>query len=390
MELVSAKECCGCRTCVAVCPMQAISVVKDKYGFEQIEINQEKCINCGKCQVVCPILNTVKNKEHYTCGSAYAVSENARRHGSSGGLFGTFAKKVLEDGGVIYGAAFDKYLKLRTTRAVNEAELIPLYKSKYLLCDTGNSFAEIKADLDAGKHVLYCSSPCRVAGLRRFLGKDYENLLLVDFACHGVGSQDLFDKSVQYIEKKKGIAIKKFSFRHKPKNASSRYYYCYSFGRKGKKHGKSDLYLTFPYYHAYCKSLAYRECCYQCPYADGDRAGDITIGDFHSIGKYEPDADRFNISMFVCNTEKGQNFFETVKDSLKVMSYEWETIRYNNRFCGGEDMPAVRKPFMDMISSGQFEKAVKKYLNPYKNWRILYYHLPKWIREFGRKVLGGE
>lgn len=308
MELVSAKECCGCRTCAAVCPMQAISVVKDKYGFEQIEINQEKCINCGKCQVVCPILNTVKNKEHYSCGSAYAVEETVRWHGSSGGLFGTFAKKVLEDGGVIYGAAFDKHLKLRTTRAVNEAELIPLYKSKYLLCDTGNSFAEIRAALDEGKRVLYCSSPCQVAGLRRFLGRDYENLLLVDFACHGVGSQDLFDKSVQYVERKNRIKIKSYNFRYKPDKASSRYYYYYNYSRQNPSLQRVDIYLTFPYYYAFCKSLACRECCYQCPYADGDRPGDITIGDFHSIGKYEPDADRFNISMFVCNTEKGQNF----------------------------------------------------------------------------------
>lgn len=79
-----------------------------------------------------------------------------------------------------------------------------------------------------------------------------------------------------------------------------------------------------------------------------------------------------------------------MKDRLKVMPYEWETIRYDNRFCGGEDMPETRKRFMEMTSNGQFEKAVKKYLNPYKNWRILYYHLPKWIRELGRKVLGGE
>lgn len=389
MELVSEKECCGCRTCVAVCPNNAISVINDQYGFEQIKINQELCVECGRCKTVCPILNSEKNKGHYSCGSAYAISETEKRNGSSGGLFGTFAIKILEDGGIVYGAAFDEKLKLRTTRATNEDELISLYKSKYLLCDIGESFAEIKAKLDEGMHVLYCSSPCQIAGLRRFLGKDYEKLMLVDFVCHGVGSQYLFDESVKYIENKRGIDIKKYSFRYKMDKASSHHYYHYYYIRKNKKISKKDIYLTFPYYYAYCKSLVYRESCYKCPYADGNRPGDITIADFHTIEKYEPEADRFNISMFVCNTPKGQDFFETVKDRLKVTDYEWEIIRQNNRFNGGEVMPIMRKPFMDMIANGDFKKAVKKYLNPYKNWRMIYYHMPKWLRELGRKVLGG-
>lgn len=40
------------------------------------------------------------------------------------------------------------------------------------------------------------------------LKKEYNNLILVDFVCHGVGSQELFDKDIEWWAKKG----KKFKF----------------------------------------------------------------------------------------------------------------------------------------------------------------------------------
>ncbi len=48
------EECCGCATCYAVCPKEAISMAEDKEGFEYPKVDREKCIRCYMCLKVCP------------------------------------------------------------------------------------------------------------------------------------------------------------------------------------------------------------------------------------------------------------------------------------------------------------------------------------------------
>lgn len=380
------KDCCGCRTCKTVCKFDAISVVTDKYGFEQMSVDTSKCIECGMCEKVCPIIHVNCISERYSCGAAYALDADIKFQGSSGGLFGVFARRIISEGGSVYGAAFDEKLKLKTTSANTFDELIPLYKSKYLLCDTNDSFIEMKYKLDEGQRILYCSSSCQIAALKLFLKKDYDNLLTVEFICHGVGSQSLFDKSIEYSEKKMSAKIKKVVFRYKSKNASSHYYYYYCENRK-KGFSKQDLYLLFPYYNAYCKQLVCREGCYNCKYAKEERIADITIGDFHNIEKYDSKIDRFaGVSMFVCNTQKGEAFFHSVRDKLFVEAFEWDVLRSNNRFHPDGNRPKEQHDFMESIATEPFDVTVKKYLRPIKDWkRLIYYKSPAFLRNIARK-----
>lgn len=382
-------KCCGCRACLTACKFGAIADSIDKYGFEYPKIDNTKCINCRACEKVCPMINEVSTGRPFSCGAAYALNDEIKKNCSSGGLFGVFAEHVIENGGIVYGAAFDKNLKLKTTAALTKEELFPLYKSKYLLCDTDNKFIEIKERLDDGKYVLYASSPCQIAALKLFLKKEYDNLITVDFVCHGVGSKTMFDKSLKYTERKLSSSINNFVFRVKgKKNNASSYYYSFNYKKGEKNYTKTELYMFFPYYYAYHLRIAYREECYKCKYAKENRVSDITIGDFHTIGKYNKSIDRFaGISMFVCNTEKGQSFLESVKNRLYIESYEWDILKQNNRFGGVETPPSQRSSFLESFSERSFEYVVKHYLNPYKNWRLIYYKTPAIIRNFVRRIL---
>ena len=364
MDIVDSNLCCGCRSCVQVCPVNAVKVKNDKYGFERITIDTEKCIECNKCKKVCPILNNHKIVEkNYECGSAFSNDEKTRYYGSSGGLFGAFARFVIQHGGVVYGAAFDGELYLKTTRVDSLKHLRSLYKSKYLLCDTTNSFSMIKKDLDSGLLVLYCSSPCQLAGLKNFLNKEYDNLINVEFVCHGVGREEQFNKSVKYIEKKKKIKILNFAFREKFKAASSHYYYYYYQDCKtGKKKYFRDIYMTFPYYYAYSDRITCRESCYNCTFASKERVGDITIGDFHTINKYEPQIDRFKgVSMYLCNSKKGFDFFNSIRDSFTINLYDINTIYNNNRFEGKEIPSKKRQEYLESYVNDSYDIVVKKY-----------------------------
>ena len=378
------KQCCGCRTCKTICPANAITFSNDLYGFEYPNIDKSACIDCGKCEKVCPVIHVRLSSEHYRCGAAYVIDDETRIAGSSGGLFGIFAKKIIHDGGVVFGAAFNEKLRLKTVGVDSLEALEPLYKSKYLLCDTDDQFIEIHKCLNQGREVLYCSSPCQIAALKLFLGKQYNNLLTVDFVCQGVGSQALFDKSVYYVEQKEGELIDNFIFRYKkPHAASSHYYYL----KSSSKH-RVGLYLSFPYYNAYCKQLVCRPECYKCKYAVEYRPSDITIGDFHEIGKFDKGIDRFSgISMFVCNSKKGLLFFQALERKLWVRDFLWENLAKYNRFSNqNSGPPRLYKEFMESISANPFEDTVNMYLRPGKDWkRIIYYNLPKFVRNLIKK-----
>lgn len=45
---------------------------------------------------------------------------------------------------------------------------------------------------------------------------------------------------------------------------------------------------TESYYHYFLSGEIYRDCCYQCPYAQRQRVGDITVGDYWGVQKYDP------------------------------------------------------------------------------------------------------
>ena len=49
--MIDKTKCISCGTCVAICPVGAISF--DKVGKAVIDTN--KCIRCGACQASCPV-----------------------------------------------------------------------------------------------------------------------------------------------------------------------------------------------------------------------------------------------------------------------------------------------------------------------------------------------
>lgn len=382
------EKCCACRNCLNICPVDAIVFKNDKYGFEYPEIDEKKCVDCGACSKICPSINIPeKNDDFKVCGVTYALDEETRHQGSSGGMFGIFAKEFIRQGGVVLGAAFDSDLKLKTISAQTYDELEPLYKSKYLLCDTNSSFAEIKRFLEDGRKVLYTSSPCQIAALKLYLNREYENLLTIEFICHGVGSQQMFDNAVEYYEKKNKLKIKRFEFRYKKRTTSRCFLIEYE--KNGKIKVKSDYYFFFPYYYGYHRYLIQREICDNCIYASKGRVGDISIGDFHEIAQYNSQISREKgCSMFMVNTPKGYGWFKKINNQMFFQEIDKEIIYKNNRFSDEKIKSPKSKEFFDFMDDNGFEATCKKYFRPYKEWKkYLYYSMPVWLKNLLKKYL---
>lgn len=385
-------NCCGCRLCEEICPQKAIEFVLNEEGFFYPFVS-DQCIGCKKCVSLCPINQKGANSISFEGYMSFSADDDIRKNGSSGGVFGLLAKSVITEGGIVFGAAFDENLKLVTKFAETENELNRLYKSKYLQCDTTGLYKRVENEVRSGRKVLVCNTPCNNAALKNYLKKEYENLLLVDFVCHGVPSQDFFDKCIDWYKRKRKIEVYEYKFREKTKKSVTPHLLKLKYIKKGKEKEKVMLYLNDPYYLAFQKRISIRQSCYDCGFATDKRISDITIGDFHDIDKFTNKYDRMKgISMVLINSSKGLKAFEAIKENLVFEKFPVETLVENNECLKiPTKKPKERDKFFINLSGLGIDYVIKTELNSKREWKkTLYYSIPKSARKLIKKIVIGE
>jgi coenzyme F420-reducing hydrogenase beta subunit len=379
--------CSGCGVCALVCPKECISYEKDVIGSLYASVNEKMCINCGACQKVCPIQQPFgKGIIGLNSYAAYSKNQDIRFRGSSGGLFETISEWVLGKKGSIFACGFDENLKLRMVEATTIEEVRKLVKSKYLQSSAAYIFPAIRERVKRGTVVLVCSTPCQIAALKKYLGDlgNADNLFLMDFFCHGVPSQELFDKGIKYVEQRKGISIISYEFRSKKRNGSTPHYYSIKYRINGTLKHKTDFYFNDPFYFGFQKNITLRDSCYHCPYGTGNHVGDITIGDFHDIDKYIKGINRFDgVSTVIINTQKGQKLWEITSDSLVTHQMDLAKLYTDCQiYSGGTKEPISRSEFLSDMEKMQFEHVVEKWFDSKKEWKKkIYYRFPRFIRD---------
>ena len=313
IAILQKSGCCGCGACYNKCPCSAIEMVFDEEGFLYPKVDGAKCINCGLCQKVCPSMNgRYKNKIEPKVYATWAA-DSIRKVSSSGGMFTLLAELILEQGGLVCGAAFDKEIKLEHVLIDKKEDLPKLRGSKYVMSDTKRVYTEIAEKLKVGKKVLFCGCPCQVAGLLTFVGKDHENLYTLDLLCAGGTSQGLFEKYKKEVHGNKKIVS--VDFRNKKWYGwPASMVVTYENGKVYKRAREEDV-----FYEYFLNNLAKRPFCDTCKFSKLPRQGDITLGDFWGIDKYKKELDDgFGTSVMTINNEKGQWLFENIKAKMKM------------------------------------------------------------------------
>ena len=273
------SDCVGCGACKAACPVSCIEFKIDAEGFAYPEAN-DKCINCDKCLKVCPVAHAHEKKAQKHEGYA-AVSKDYSvwKKSASGGAFSELCAAFGDEKTLICGAAWNG-LSVEHICVEGVSEIAPLRKSKYVQSDTKDTYKQIKDRLSSGGKAIFCGTPCQVAGLKNYLGKDYENLLLIDFICHGVGSPKVFEECIKLVEKQFGKKIKSYGFRAKRKAHEVDHLTEYVFENDKKTYfaGKD------PYIKLFLSQNALRPCCGKnCAFRNEYRYGDVTIADFKGL-----------------------------------------------------------------------------------------------------------
>lgn len=381
-------RCCGCRACGDVCPKTCISFISDKEGFAYPVVDSVNCIDCGKCAKVCPVLNINKGESVSSSSVAcYAKEEERRMLGSSGGYFGLLAEYVLAQGGVVYGAAFDNQLRVVHRVATNKEQLVQLYKSKYIQSNPQGVYNSVLRALELEKMVLFCGTPCQCNAVRNVVGGHDERLYLVDFVCHGVPPQQLFDECVHWIEKKRGIKVTRFTFRYKDQDTTHPRSYGIEYSKHGRSYKKQGLYYDIPFYYGFHQYLFLRPSCYSCKWSTVERCADITLGDYWGINKIDRSFDEYQgVSLVLFNTEKGHQLSQYVgtKDSCSYKELPLETAILNNSaLCQPTKFPIQRDAFFRDYHSFGFDYVAQKYLSPRCGFVLKhYYAIPKVLRIF--------
>lgn len=280
--------CTGCGACMQTCGNQAIIMNEDKHGFVIPSVDISKCVECGLCEKRCHVLK--RPSQDLNNPKVYAViNYKDRKVSSSGGAFSLFARYVLGEGGVVFGAAYNPFPILRHISISNIDELSRLQGSKYHQSDTSESYIKVKQYLKEGRKVLYTGTPCQIGGLYSYLGgKLYSDLLItLDLACHGVPSQRAFSvyiyklKKTKYFDSQKAKNIGDFRFRKLDG---------WTISPSVKLTEKKSWHILEQEENVFMKSFfrgtLYRDCCFSCIYANCDRVGTFTIADFWGIGSH--------------------------------------------------------------------------------------------------------
>lgn len=293
------NNCSACGACINACPVKAISLSQDEFGFDYPIINSDLCIKCKKCENIC---QSYLNSELQTPLKAFAAVHKKReiaQASSSGGVFSALAEYVLSNSGAVCGCVYDKNLMPIHICSEQINDVIQMRKSKYVQSDVGYVYQDILKRLRSGQLVLFTGTPCQVAGLYTIVGNKFSNLITVDLICHGVPSRYLFSKFLEYLENKYKTKIVSFDFRSK-KYGWQRYTAEFK-DAHDKIHniGKANEF----YQIAYSTGNIQRPNCFNCQFATSKRIGNVTMGDFWG---YSASSIKINIkngiSIFTINT----------------------------------------------------------------------------------------
>lgn len=379
------KNCCGCGACMNICQKNAITMIEDENGFVYPVIDENLCIKCGMCKKVCAYQ---KESQRNSVSRAYvgaAEDENILKISASGGIFRVIAQEVIRQGGVVFGCAYENnegILQPKHIMVEDEEQLKRLQGSKYVQSSLGNTFVEVKALLNEGKIVLFSGTPCQIDALYGFLqGKKYENLFTIDIICHGVPSSRFLQDYIVSMERRLHGKIINVVFRDKSEGwglVGSLVYV----DNKGRTRKKRMPLQGFSYYKMFLISDSYRENCYSCKYANMERIGDLTIGDYWGIEEEHPeyllenggeiDAKK-GTSCILVNTNQGYKMLERFyKEAILKESVAEKVVKQNGQLLQPSHISENREKLLEIYRNGGYGAVEKWYYHRYGIKGLLY------------------
>lgn len=377
ITITDKSQCCGCSACAQRCPKQCISMQMDNEGFLYPQVDTSKCIDCHLCEKVCPVINQDDARTPLNVYAAKNSDDEVRHQSSSGGIFTLLAEQTIKDGGIVFGACWDKEWNVKHDYVDNINDLQRFRSSKYLQSVIGDSFLKTEQFLKTGRKVMFTGTPCQIAGLKHFLRKEYDNLLAVEMICHSVPSPGVWQ---QYLTTRlhtlrwEKSDIRHISFRDKKTGWKT-----YSFVIENKDGNiLTELSSKNAFMRGFLADLYTRPSCHACPAKQLRSGSDITLGDFWGIESLMPEIDDDKgVSAIIVNSDKGKQVLHNINVELHEVQYDDLTTR-NPALVRSFQITSKRTEFFK-ADGKTFEEKVKRLAKKPFSMKTLVYRIVRKI-----------
>lgn len=352
-------SCCGCLTCESVCPQGAITMTENIKGFIMPSVDDNKCINCGLCLKVCDFKKLQPTESNIERAYSLVVNDKTDlKNSTSGGAFTALSDVVLGHSGCVVGSVMEDDFTILHVVAEDKIGRDKMRGSKYVQSSTQGIWKQVKTLLSQGKEVLFTGTPCQCAALRSYLGKDYDNLIVVDLLCHGVPNNKLFKDHISFLKNHYHENIEAYSFRDKHFGWDS--YTNVVTLQDGRKKAK---WINQVYYSFFVKSVSLRPSCFNCAYRSLHRPGDITIADFWGYDKISGKKNNKGVSLVLIHNEKGQSLVDKCRVYSEMHEVEVDKISSNVRTTPTSSKIDVEKFWQTYQKGGYLALANKYFVN---------------------------
>lgn len=349
MQVCNTDMCNGCGLCLEMCSKNAIHIVDNMVAFNAV-IDQNKCITCNICHQICPRNQSDEiGKYPILWKQGWSNKDEIRRNASSGGVISDIIRAFIENGGKVAACTFHSgEFKYQIIETIDE--IIYVTGSKYVKSSPYGIYKLIRSEIDNKTRVLFIGLPCHVAAVKRFVRGNHEALLYtIDLICHGSPSPKILEEYLLEY----GIKLNSLDdirFRSKTRLLPSGYHYL-------REPSLIDYYL-----YAFLGRYINTENCYQCPYAQIMRVGDLTVGDSWG-SEMGINQTTKGISLILCQTKKGQDLLEISNLSLHNVDLD-KAIKSNAQLQKPSEKPQNRTQFLDELSKGVSLKKIISHITP--------------------------
>lgn len=377
------QYCCGCSACESICGKNAILMYPDQEGFLYPKVDESRCVDCGLCVKVCPVQNECPNETPYVKSyGGYSTNKRIIQSSASGGVATALSISIIESGGVVFGVQFNKkYDAAEYVKVESIDELWSLCSSKYIQPLKTGVHVLVKAELLKGRNVLFVGCPCDIAGLKRYLLKEYDNLLTCELFCAGVTTNKLLKDYRRIRENKVGSKLISFNVRNKDKGWFVQHI------KEEYENGKIFYKNHFGTYLGYGFLTFRRPSCYYCQYKQTKTYCDIKVGDFWGVKDTDPFWNPNGVSVILAKTQQGKVALEKLSD-FKLYEVDYAKATTNNHgfmYKPGRALEEKREVFGKIfISENKGLAAACKKTAPWSFW--IKYYVPSSLHMIMKKI----
>lgn len=360
IDIKEKSDCCGCTACMNACPRSCIEMQEDSEGFLYPVVHKADCIGCNMCESVCPILNHVE-KEINPSQRAYVVQNRNQEiclQSTAGGAFTAIAEYVIEQKGIVFGVEMTDEYFVKHVAVEEKVDLVKFRNSKYVQSKLGNTYALVSQQLKSGRLVCFSGTPCQIEGLRSYLKRDYENLILVDVVCRAVPSPGVWKRYIEMEIQKRG-SIQSVRFRDKALG--------YQFSTMELKDVHGVVYRggieSQPWLRMFFSGMIIRPSCTKCKFRERYRNSDFTIWDCFNVYSFDKNFDEdIGATRVLIHTKKGTEIFEHIKNEFKYKAVEADVAVEGVREMIESPKPHPRRQeFYSDFRRMSFEDLLSKY-----------------------------